>query len=690
MSIASIVTQKLMSGSPDVRKLKSYFDWTMNVKNFAITHSYSDMGEAQENASSLSIGDFIAVCASEQMAETKAQVYVLSGSGFILVAYYGYTMDKGVISESSGTSSGYPAYIDDILEFDSVSEFPAIGKAGKLYVIKDTGVIYYWNGIQYVKIADIGIMDEINAKAEASVVNVLIGGDIGKSVRTIANEELVKQLVPANARVSLDTLQKISAWIQSHPDEVAALNAKLTLVTNAGVEYPTVKAYVEAITAGLIKLTDLSTAINGEGNAVTNVSYNSNTGAFTFTKGLTFLSEHQDISGKVDKVVGKGLSTNDYTDADKTKLDGMESGANATVIDDTLSNSGDAADAKATGDALAALESENALLRELVNGIDAPIYRTASGNPATFSDGYAANVKALSVTLAPSQSGSGDPYPPGGGKNLFDESAVEIGTAWNGNHSTARARLALTCLPNATYTLSIHGVNDFEGVYYALSDTRIPSGVNYISAFPLTFTTGGDDTYLTLGFNKANVTAGDIASLKAQLELGSTATDYAPYANVRPVSGSSSVSVTRTGKNLLRPALSASVSVSGVTFTHMSDGTLKVAGTATADIYRRIASVAIAQSGTYRLTGLPSGASPYSFRMYLYNSPNITLNGTPEGANRFLSAGFTTTAYISVASGYTINETFYPMLRLYQDGDDTFTPYQEQSVTVRSTSQLES
>ena len=166
MSIASIVTQKLMSGSPDVRKLKSYFDWTMNVKNFAITRSYSDMGEAQENASSLSIGDFIAICASEQMAETKAQVYVLSGSGFILVAYYGYTMDKGVVSESSGTSSGYPAYVDDILEFDSISEFPDAGKAGKLYVIKDTGIIYYWNGVQYVKIADIGLMDEINAKVD--------------------------------------------------------------------------------------------------------------------------------------------------------------------------------------------------------------------------------------------------------------------------------------------------------------------------------------------------------------------------------------------------------------------------------------------------------------------------------------------------------------------------------------------
>lgn len=34
-----------------------------------------------------------------------------------------------------------------------------------------------------------------------------------------------------------------------------------------------------------------------------------------------YLTEHQDISGKVDKVSGKGLSTNDYSDADKAKVD---------------------------------------------------------------------------------------------------------------------------------------------------------------------------------------------------------------------------------------------------------------------------------------------------------------------------------------------------------------------------------
>jgi hypothetical protein len=38
-----------------------------------------------------------------------------------------------------------------------------------------------------------------------------------------------------------------------------------------------------------------------------------------------------DLSGKVDKVAGKGLSTNDYTTADKTKLAGIAAGANKYV-----------------------------------------------------------------------------------------------------------------------------------------------------------------------------------------------------------------------------------------------------------------------------------------------------------------------------------------------------------------------
>ena len=40
------------------------------------------------------------------------------------------------------------------------------------------------------------------------------------------------------------------------------------------------------------------------------------------------------LDGKVDKASGKGLSANDFTDADKTKLDGIESGAEVNVQSD--------------------------------------------------------------------------------------------------------------------------------------------------------------------------------------------------------------------------------------------------------------------------------------------------------------------------------------------------------------------
>lgn len=42
------------------------------------------------------------------------------------------------------------------------------------------------------------------------------------------------------------------------------------------------------------------------------------------------------ISGKVDKETGKGLSTNDFTDAYETKLQGIDDQANKTIVDNAL------------------------------------------------------------------------------------------------------------------------------------------------------------------------------------------------------------------------------------------------------------------------------------------------------------------------------------------------------------------
>jgi hypothetical protein len=45
-----------------------------------------------------------------------------------------------------------------------------------------------------------------------------------------------------------------------------------------------------------------------------------------------------DVANKVNKVSGKGLSANDYTTTEKNKLAGIESGANKTTVDSSLSS----------------------------------------------------------------------------------------------------------------------------------------------------------------------------------------------------------------------------------------------------------------------------------------------------------------------------------------------------------------
>lgn len=95
------------------------------------------------------------------------------------------------------------------------------------------------------------------------VVDHLIGSDVGKSARTIASEEIAAQLIAEDAAESLDTLEEIAAWIQSHPNDASAMNAAIVALQNQlnGIAEGTgtVKKYVDdAITA--LKIGDYAKA----------------------------------------------------------------------------------------------------------------------------------------------------------------------------------------------------------------------------------------------------------------------------------------------------------------------------------------------------------------------------------------------------------------------------------------------
>lgn len=46
-----------------------------------------------------------------------------------------------------------PSFVDDVLEFDSIEDFPTVGESGKIYIAKDTNITYRWSGTTYVEIS---------------------------------------------------------------------------------------------------------------------------------------------------------------------------------------------------------------------------------------------------------------------------------------------------------------------------------------------------------------------------------------------------------------------------------------------------------------------------------------------------------------------------------------------------------
>jgi hypothetical protein len=133
--------------------------------------------------------------------------------------------------------------------------------AGKVGTVPEgSTVMGIITNIQENAYDDTALVERIDGIDEK--VTTLVGEDANKSVRAIAAEELAAQLVAEGAAEALDTLEEIAAWIQSHPDDAAAMNEailalqnKLTLGTYVDgeetKEYATVKAYVEAAIAAL-------------------------------------------------------------------------------------------------------------------------------------------------------------------------------------------------------------------------------------------------------------------------------------------------------------------------------------------------------------------------------------------------------------------------------------------------------
>ena len=164
------------------------------------------------------------------------------------------------------------------------------------------------------------LADRVDALERAGAqANKIESIKVNGTTQTIASDKSVNITVPTKtSQLANDSTFQTSAQV------VAAINTAISKSGHASFQkvdaVPKVDAAQENILYLVMNTTtkhyDIYAKIKGDGDHYT----------------MELLDDTTvDLSGKVDKVAGKGLSTNDYTTAEKTKLAGIAEGANKYV-----------------------------------------------------------------------------------------------------------------------------------------------------------------------------------------------------------------------------------------------------------------------------------------------------------------------------------------------------------------------
>lgn len=197
--------------------------------------------------------------------------------------------------------------------------------------------------------ADQGVTDAANAKKAADNAATAAAGALAEAQKKIAKGGLKTingTSIEGSGNLSLADIGidgNIAEIVTALPELTAAKSNKLYLLKSSeSVEGNTYGEYIKINDGNADKWEKI-----GEWKAyitVDNKMSDTSTNPVQNKVVLAQLNSLQDalikiIDTKVDKETGKGLSTNDYTTAEKTKLAGIAEGANKTVVDSALNAS---------------------------------------------------------------------------------------------------------------------------------------------------------------------------------------------------------------------------------------------------------------------------------------------------------------------------------------------------------------
>ena len=335
---------------------------------------------------------------------------------------------------------------------------------------------------------------------------------------------------------------------------------------------------------------------------------------------------------------------------------------NGSHYDYTVTNGQDGADPE-WGNITGNIADQTDLQNALSEKADI-IHTSASGALVHITDAGAYPVDALSVGIEPIQDlhGYDAPWPAGGGKNLYVGSPSFDGfnnlSYWTVSSETYNGHEVIyktgawygtskqiQLEAGKTYTFSaMVKVSDSATVYiYNTSGSFLNSAsisANTWTKISANYTASQDESSrFRVETNRESIT---LYLSEYQLEQGSTATAYAPYSNVCPISGHSSAVVTRTGGSLIN-------------YNTLESGGLDASGNETAVANFNRTKLTPIASDKKCFVYIPYNIATYAIRVHGYN------NGTwVQQLISITSSNFQTITELTVPSSVNQIRISYP------------------------------
>lgn len=156
-------------------------------------------------------------------------------SNYILSSQKGLANGVAELDENGKVPSGQlPSYVDDVLEYDNRSSFPATGETGKIYVDKTTNLTWRWGGSAYVEISP--------SLALGTTSSTAFRGDYGNTAYTHAT---------AKGSAFSSGLYKITTNAQGHI--TAAIAVTKSDITGLGIPAQDTTYSAAGSSLGLVK-----------------------------------------------------------------------------------------------------------------------------------------------------------------------------------------------------------------------------------------------------------------------------------------------------------------------------------------------------------------------------------------------------------------------------------------------------